>query len=304
MKNRQHYVGASEVGAIMGVDKFRTIQDVFINKVMGPQEDLSDNIDIKRGNLYERLVIEQFLKENENTYAPVESSTQREYSHHKSTYLKCHVDYEIKRRKGGAIGILEVKCPRVRIFNQLQEKGIKEPYIYQIQTQLLLSGYSFAVFCAFNHETTELIHFEVQPDKEIQSKIMVAVDNFWNHNVLKKIYPELEPKPLKDSGNKAPPEVLKNFYQEYLEVNSELKMLTKKKQEIQDNLMSAMKEKKEYEFEGIGRIEKIVIPGRKSLDKKKFKFKHPEIDLEEFEVKGKDFYKLSERKSKQLIGGE
>ena len=188
LMRRKSGIGGSDVGAIMGLSKFRTAFDVWHDKV-------SSEINLEPNDV---LDLSSYLEEyTAQKYAAVTGHKVRrltkELSHSEYPFLKSNIDREICLDDRG-VGILECKALSTFNFKRVEMYGLPEEYAAQIQHQFLTGNckYSWGAFAILNRDNGRLLTFEVMPDAEFQKEIIRICVPFWTECVLKGVQPVAE----------------------------------------------------------------------------------------------------------------
>jgi len=184
LKDRQTGLGGSDSAAILGVDPYRTILDVYYEKrgELGPKE---DNKDMKRGRLLEDDIATLFM---EDTGAKL--VRERMLRRHAAVdYIIGHIDRRIMSMPGeDGQGIFEAKAPRA--FQYPKWKGDPPDEVYvQVQHYMGVFNLNYAYACAWLG-ATDLVYHRVPRDNEFIAHLFEREQHFWEAHVLKGIPPE------------------------------------------------------------------------------------------------------------------
>ena len=288
LAERQGYLGASDMGAILGVDLYRTQLDVYNEKV-GLSQPFAGNRHTERGlkledvaaNLYTELTGRKLRRRNQALVHP-------EYP-----FLVGHID----RTAVGDKRIVEIKCPSLGNYKKIQREGLPVSWIAQLQWYLLLSGYptgEWALFCA---DQFDLITFQIAADPELQAEMVKRAVAFWNNHII----PRIPPAPIdadkpKLEFQKVAGNVTRRDDLAFTEAAQLLRDAYALKSESDDLMRLAKTRIKEVveneygKYEGGGlRLHFSLSPGHLSFDKKALAAAHPEIKLSDFEKRGEPF---------------
>jgi putative phage-type endonuclease len=288
VEERRQYIGASEFGAILGLDRYRSRLDVY-NEKLGLTAGFAGNRHTERGIRLESIAADYFTE-----------TTGRKTSRRNAAYI--HKDYpfivgHIDRKIVGEDAILEIKCPSRGSFYAMQKTGLPDSYIVQAQGYLGLSGYrklTWLVFCA---DLWDAAIFEIEFDEKIYLSAVNAVRDFWFEHIV----PQNPPVEKAEEKERL----------EFERVGGDL-IIREDEGALEDAnmLVDAIKIKQEGEtlfelakerlLERVERVEGSYQagrlrfywksqPGRLTLDKKRLQAEHPELDLGSYEKQGKDF---------------
>lgn len=283
LKWRQKGIGGSDCAAIVGLSPWGSGFSVYCDKV-GLTDAKEDNEAMKQGRDLEEYVAQRFT---EATGKKVK----------KLNYLLCHDDYpfmqaNIDREVVGEKAGLECKTmnPRSNHVDGLEIGDIPPNYYCQIQHYLAVTGYK-KWYLAILVLGSGFFWFEVPRNENDIKTLINAEKEFWETYVI----PRVPPAP---DGSKATEIALKGAYKydngEQVELNDLQKKLDRRKeikraQECLENELRAI----ENELKGrmgdnaYGSAESWRISyktqERTSIDTKRLKAEHPEIDFAQYE---------------------
>lgn len=164
--DRRQFVGASDVPAILGLDKYRSPFRVYQEKV-GEVEPFAGNDLTRLGTRFERVVAEMWAER----HGKLLNGAQRELRH-RSLPLVAHVDFDG----------LEVKCSSALDWGEGGTDEVPATTMAQVQTQLLLSGlpeWHVAALLWGNYGPPELRSYTVPSSDDWGRLIEAAVERFW-----------------------------------------------------------------------------------------------------------------------------
>ena len=183
LKERKNYLGGSDLGAICGLNPYRTALDVYLDKT-------SDNIAcetnaaMRWGNLLEDVVAKAY---SEDTGYDVEIEPNTIY-HPEYKFLGANIDRwaDNKRR------ILECKTAsflKAKEWGDLGTDQIPESYLIQnatysavcnvpvVDTAVLIGGQDFRIYT-------------YERNRELEHKLIKIACNFWHNHIEKRIPPK------------------------------------------------------------------------------------------------------------------
>lgn len=186
---RRTGVGGSDVAAICGLDPWRTITDVYDEKI-GVAADKPPTPPMLRGTYLEPVAADLYAERTGRSLRRQPLRRHPEYP-----WMIGNVDRQILAGTADVTetGILEVKCPGVRAFSQVKAHGLPEHYILQLQHYLAVYGYSWGSYALFSAENWELIHFDLEADAEIRDRLIELEHDFWHDHVIAEVRPEPAP---------------------------------------------------------------------------------------------------------------
>lgn len=248
LHRRKSGIGGSDISAIMGLNKWRTPLDIYNDKT-------SDTIDLTPNDI---LDLSSYLEDyTARKYADIKGYTVKRYNqeitHPKYSYLKGNIDRRIIKYTGDSnIGILECKAVSTYNFRKIEQFGLPDEYLLQMQFYFAVSNYRYnwGEFAVLNRDNGKLLIIPVMPDREIGKACIEAGKNFWENHVIPKIppienanaekinLPKTEGKLVDLSNNNKLAELLKQ-YKEYSNLKSEAESLV---DEVKSEIINMTKE--------------------------------------------------------------
>ena len=278
LKERKNYLGGSDIGAIVSVNKYKTALDVYLDKTSDVIEE-DNNAHTHWGNVLEEVVAKEYGRVTGNKL--VEPIGPIYHPEHK--FLAANVD----RFVNGGEYILECKTAGFYMASEWGEEGTDEiPESYKCQVAyyaaiadvpkvdiaVLIGGNDFRVY-------------RYTRDRELEDKLLQIAINFWNKYVLAKVPPE--PSSLKDIESLYPnsngsevevsQEVLDDI-QRLKELKAQAKEIQQASSSLQENIKKYMKDN-ELLVDAHGNIYATWKNSktRKALDTKKLQSEHQGI---------------------------
>lgn len=282
---RRKYIGASEIAAVLHLDKWKTPLDVFQEKT-GLTEPFSGNKHTERGNRLEAIAADLFT---ELTGQKLQRRNQA-YTHPTYPFIVGHIDRVFVGQK--KLG--EVKCPSVAAFRKYQREGLPESMVIQMQVYLGLTGFKSGTWLIFCADMWELATFDIEFDEAIYNAAIEAAASFWNKHVLAGVAPEIDAErsfqQVETGGGTVTKRDDEAFVSKALAL-SEAISLKRDAEELFElakaDVLGAIEDVPGI-YEGAGtRIYYTEQAGRKTLDKKAVAAAG--IDLSPFEKQGKPF---------------
>jgi putative phage-type endonuclease len=283
VEERRSYLGASEIAAVLGLDKWRTPLDVYNDK-LGLTPSFEGNNHTERGNRLEAVAAEYYT---ELTGRKLRRYS-RGYSHKQHEFIRGHIDRIVENESQ----IAEIKCPSIAAYRKIQREGLPDSWQIQMQAYMGISGHKKAVIIVFCADAWDLLHFEVDFDPIIYNPAIDGAVRFWRTHVLAGIPPELA------NGKKAEFEIAKTGGtvtlrddEKFIEAAMLLReaiQLEKDAAELKELAKNKALEAVEsvhggYEGAGV-RFYFSQKQGRKSFDKKRLAAENPNIDLSLYET--------------------
>jgi len=177
-------LGGSDIGAILGVNHFKTPLDVYLSKV-DPQPEESDNEFFYWGHAHEYAIARRFERDHKESVirnVPIAR-------HPKHDWMIANVDGIIAAPDRG---VLEIKT--VSAFSQdgWGEEGSDQvplSYVAQCAWYMAVMGYDYAVVAAL-FGGNKYKEYRIERDLELEATLIAKGKEFWFENVVKRIPPE------------------------------------------------------------------------------------------------------------------
>lgn len=281
LKERTKGIGGSDAGIILGLNKYRTAFELWLEKTSQVDPIEIDNEAIYWGNEMENVVAKEFEK---RTDKKVRRSNFM-YSHPNHHFIKANVD----RLVVGESAVLECKTASAYLAKEWKDDEIPDTYLVQVQHYLGVTGKQkgyIAVLIGGN----KFVWKEVTRDEDLINMIFQAEINFWNNHVLANVPPPLDgssaaEKYLKEKYDRAVkdkevvlPSEFKDYLIEYEQIKQNEKLIKTAKTEIENILKEELKDAER------GIVGDFVInwknQSRTSVDSKTLKEKFPDIHKE------------------------
>lgn len=282
LEQRRSGIGGSDIGAIAGLSKWSSPIKVYMQKVDGLYEDLSNNEAVYWGNALENLVAQEFSRRTGYKVRRRNAILQ----HSVCEWALANVDRLIMGNKERGPGVLEVKTANAFSAKEWENDEIPANYLVQLQWYLFVTGYKWGAFAALIGGQ-KFVMKEVERDDELIKQLVKIADDFWNNHVAPKIPPELD-------GSQASSDLLSALYptstpgteielpSKSVELLNELDILKVQKNEIDEQINQRENQLKEM----IGENEKAISGERiitwktvssNRIDSTKLKKEQPDI---------------------------
>lgn len=189
VQDRMLGIGGSDVGSILGVNKYSSARLTYLTKTGQYTPEFSDDA-IERmawGHKLEPVVAEEFQLRTGKKVVEAPATLR----HKDNKWALANVDRLIIDDEGNPIGILEIKTANWRLNEDWLNGEIPMSYIYQLQWYLYVTGLKYGAFAALVGGNS-FHYYEVFYNEElIQNEILPACSTFWNFNMSKGIEPEV-----------------------------------------------------------------------------------------------------------------
>jgi len=278
---RPKSIGSSEVWKLFSEDpEDRT--SLFESKIGDPLagEDEELSADLERGRLFESIAALKYSEESGSELIELPTLCLEE-----EPRISTSVDRIILPGTGtGSFsrdepGCWEAKVPRWHMFSKYRRHGLPERIIWQAQNHMLVTGFEYCVFCAFNADSLSLLHWPIERDEAMIAAIREEVPRFFDEFIDPRIPPETNEIPVEgfvvpevegvvvtkdDEDWKAAAELFRHADPLYKEAKS-----------LRDEAVKALKalvgtEPGEYEGEGVRGVLSMTegrFDGNKTLDR-------------------------------------
>lgn len=174
LAERRKGLGGSDVGAIFGLDRYRTPEDVWLEKTGQVVPIDAPSGDKERGVRLEPIAREMYAEQ----YGVKIIRQVETFVHPKKPWMRGNVDGIIVDPIGEN-AVAEVKCPSLGMYSKIKREGLPDSWKLQGQHYLEVSGLKRLVWIIFCADRWELIHFEQVRDEEIIALIIAKEEEFW-----------------------------------------------------------------------------------------------------------------------------
>jgi putative phage-type endonuclease len=173
IKDRTKGIGGSDMHHLFNLKPHGCARRLYYEK-QGIEADypfLGNNA-TERGNKLEDIAAKEYA---EKTGRKLRKSYQ---CFRRGTWAAAHIDRKIIQNENGR-GVLEIKVPGERMFNQIKYNGLPEAYILQLQHYLLVTGWEWGGYCIFWADGWKLLDFDVERNETLIKEISSAGIAFW-----------------------------------------------------------------------------------------------------------------------------
>ena len=181
MAVRRTGIGSSDIPAIIGVSPFRTVVDVWMDK-MGMAEPQPETAAMKAGNRLERVIGEWCAEEIDASISPGLTMRGAEYE-----WAVATPDFIVLSRPGHIIECKNVGVAQARGWRD----GPPEYVLTQVFWQMWVTGAQVCHVAAL-FGGRDFRRFEVERDDSIIRSLVGAGRTFWEEHVLQRTPPPLD----------------------------------------------------------------------------------------------------------------
>jgi putative phage-type endonuclease len=261
---RRKGVGATDACVIMGVSPWRTMHELWQDKVFGNAEQL-ENSAMSRGKELEPVARSWFEKTMNVTVFP------QNRVHKEKEWIRASLDGIDMQEKV----LVEIKCPNRQDHFVALNDMIPEKYMPQVQHQLLVTGLPGMYYCSFDGSEGKIV--EVARDDAYIQTMLEEERKFWDM-VLKKEAPPLTERDfvsMKDNQAWMDAEILWHKTKQMLEIAEA------QEKEIRGTMI-ALAGDRNAQGNGV-KISKTMCPG--AIDYKQIMADYPHINWESYRKK-------------------
>ncbi|MFT8928493.1 MAG: lambda-exonuclease family protein [Sporolactobacillus sp.] len=248
LMERTKGIGGSDAGIVLGLNKYKTPFELWLEKTGRVTPEEIDNEAIYWGNQMEDVVAHEFMKRTGKKV-------------HNDNHMHFHPDYpfifaNVDRLLYSEPAVLECKTASAHLAKLWQDDEIPDSYLTQVQHYLGVTGLDHA-YIAVLIGGNKFVYKEIQRDDELIQMIFDAEVKFWNDYVIADVAPPLDgssaaEKYLKEKFERAEakkeivlPSGSKELLNEYLKLKETLKPLTNRQKEIENTIKLQLQDAEE-----------------------------------------------------------
>lgn len=277
LAHRQTGIGGSDVGVILGVNKWKSPIQLYFEKIGEVKEPVLDNEYIYWGNVLEDVVAQEFSKRTGKKVRRVNKM----FRHPKYDFMIANIDRSVV----GEDALLECKTTSEFNKDKWNDDEIPSSYLAQVQHYLAVTGYKKA-YIAVLIGGNRLVWKEIERDEDLINLIIDKEKEFWERYILGEEIPNMD-------GSNATTEFLNHKYHESLDsekilnndIETTIEALNAVK--VEEKEIKTLKQKYENEIKatlgneerGMSKNFKVSwkMQNKKSFDKKEFEKDYPDL---------------------------
>lgn len=176
---RYKRIGGSDIGAILGVNPYKSIIDVYIDKTQGST--FKGNNATYWGTMLEEIVKKEFASRHQELITSIVNCSIVD------DFLIANLDGVLQNKETGEYGALEIKTANA-FSKDWEEDIVPQTYYAQVQHYLMLTGYKFAYIAVLIGGQNYKEYFIERNEEDIQL-IKTKATEFYNENILKEVPP-------------------------------------------------------------------------------------------------------------------
>jgi putative phage-type endonuclease len=297
--DRTKYIGGSDIGAILGLSRFKTPLEVWMEKT-GKQTKKADSLPLRFGSFAEEFVASEYSRATGYELLHDESI----YIHPQHSYMSAHIDRFALGDEDGLppSRILECKTANPFSSGDWGEAGsdqVPMSYLCQCIWYMAITGIDITDLAVLFGNSDFRI-YEIARDLELESVILQKASLFWNECVLKDIPPPVQSEAdCHTLFSKGDPAKSVEAQQEILELTKRLHLLNREIDAREEELSSI----KQSIMQNMGEAQTLTFAGKVlatwkapkpsfRLDGKALELEHPEIASN---------YKIPVQNSRRLV---
>jgi putative phage-type endonuclease len=173
LEQRRTGIGGSDVAALLGKDPFGGTPASLYDDKLGLVPDEPPTPVMEAGRILEPTVAALYSEATERKIRNQPMRRHREHPH-----MVGNIDRQILNDPRGP-GVLEIKCPGLKVFADTKAYGLGVAYILQMQHYLEVFGYAWGSFAVFGRERWSLLHFDVERDTDVGAFLVEEEGKFW-----------------------------------------------------------------------------------------------------------------------------
>ena len=185
-EERRKGIGGSDVAAIMGLSAYSTPYQVWLDKVQGIHDDISEKPAVVWGNILEHIIGEYYAQEHQDRTVRRVNGMMRSIQR---PWAQASLDYEVRDPELGW-GVLEVKTAGWRREDDWSD-GVPVYYQTQVAHYLSVSGRPFADVAVLI-AGQDYREYRVMRDEEDIETVNREVDEFWRDHVESGVAPDVD----------------------------------------------------------------------------------------------------------------
>lgn len=183
MKERQKGIGGSDAAPVLGMSRWKTPFQIYLEKTEELIQEEKENERIYWGNILEDIVAKEFEKRTGKKVRRRNAILQ----HPDYPFMLANIDREVIGENAG----LECKTSSAYSFKEWEDEEIPPEYLIQCNHYMAVTGcekWYIAVLIGGN----KYLYKEIQRDEELIQAIIKGEERFWNEHVLAKNPPAID----------------------------------------------------------------------------------------------------------------
>jgi putative phage-type endonuclease len=297
--DRSKYIGGSDIGAILGLSRFKSPLHVWMEKT-GKEAFKADSLPLRFGSFAEEFVAKEYSRSTGLELLHDESA----FIHPEHSMFCAHIDRLVMGDGLDCPPTKILECKTANPFSQgdwgiVGSDEVPLPYLCQVAWYQAITGIEQADLAVLFGNADFRI-YEIARDKELEQMIIQKALFFWNEHVLKDIPPPVQSEAdchtLFSKGDSSKSVEAKAETLELTKrlqiLNSEIDSREAEVSHIKQNIMSQLGEAETLTYQGrVLATWKAPKPSFR-LDSKRLEAEHPELTSN---------YKIPVQNSRRLV---
>jgi len=296
--DRSKYIGGSDIGAILGLSRFKTPLEVWMEKT-GKETKRLDSLHLRFGSFAEEFVASEYSRATGFELLHDESI----FIHPEHAFMSAHMDrFVLEVGSSSPTRLLECKTANPFSSGDWGEVGsdqVPMSYLCQCIWYMAITGIE-KTDLAVLFGNSDFRIYEITRDQGLEELVIAKATTFWNDYVLKDIPPPVQSEAdCQTLFSKGDPAKSIEAKEETLELtkrlhalNSEIDIREEEISSIKQNIMSQMGEAELLTYQGRTLASWKAPKPSFRLDSKTLELEHPEIASN---------YKIPVQNSRRLV---
>lgn len=296
--DRSKYIGGSDIGAILGLSRFRTPLDVWMEKT-GKEVKRLDSLALRFGSFAEEFVASEYSRST--GFELLHDESAHIHPHH--SFMSAHIDrFVIIGNSSAPTRILECKTANPFASGDWGEAGSDEvpmSYLCQCVWYMAITGLEQCDLAVLFGNSDFRI-YKIARDKALEEMVIEKAVSFWNDHVLQDLPPPaVSIADCQNLFNKGNPAKTVEATRETLELtkrlhllNNEIEVREEEVSSIKQSIMQTMGDAETLTFQGKALATWKAPKPSFRLDSKKLEADHPDLV---------GFYKTPVQNSRRLV---
>lgn len=237
-KLRSKGIGGSDIGAILGVNKYRSLVDVYLDKTEGKK--VEDNNAMFWGRILEPIIRAEFQKKHSEEYQTYLVPYSLKYG-----VLRANVDGLIYNNNTQKWGVLEIKTANQFTTKEWSDGVVPQSYYAQVMHYLTVTGLDYAIIVVLIGGS-DYREFYIERNEDEVKAIKEVAEDFWNTYII----PQKIPAPDgSDSYSEYQRELLAKYetFSNRVELDDDMNKLLDESEDKKQQIKELEKEVKETE---------------------------------------------------------
>ncbi len=178
LAERRKGIGGSDVAAIFGLDRYRTPEDVWLEKTgqFVPADEPSG--DKERGIRLEPFAAQLYMEKYGDSVVELHR-IEKPFIHPEYPWMRGNVDRIGTPKMIESNFVAEIKCPSLGMYSKIKREGLPDSWKLQGQHYLSVTGLGKLVWIIFCADRWELLTFEQERDELVIDRIIEKEREFW-----------------------------------------------------------------------------------------------------------------------------